>query len=89
MRSSPEQLERQMEYSPIERAASDAAAAAKNPTVPLSVLIDALAAVNAALSVQMSEQIPFATYSLLARSSGQLGYCIDKLIAAQQVGVQA
>ena len=86
MRCTPQQLEQKMENSRIERAA---VAAVQAPTVPLAVLVEALAALKVAMNQPTHQTTPFETYQLLARSVGKLGYSVDKMLAAQAVGVTA
>ena len=75
-----------METSQSERAA---VALAKSPTVPLAVLVQALNALNRSLSQRHSETTSFDTYEVLARASGSLGFYVDQMLGAQQVGVTA
>ena len=75
-----------METSQSERAA---VAAVQSPTVPLAVLVQALNALNRSLSQRHSETTSFDTYEVLARASGSLGYYVDRMLAAQAVGVMS
>ena len=75
-----------MEHSLIERAA---VAAVQSPTVPLSVLVGSLAVLRAVHGLGASEMVPVKVLVDATVATARLGFYVDKMLAAQQVGVAA
>ena len=86
MRCTPQQLEKQMENSQIERAA---VAAVQSPTVSLKTLVEALSVLRAVHALSSSEVVPVSVLIAASLASCTLGHYVDRMLAAQQVGVTA
>ena len=86
MRCTPQQLEKQMENSQIERAAVARVAA---PTVPLKTLVECRDALMAIHALRCTEVVPVKVLVAVSVAAGQLDYYVNQLLAAQSVGVTA
>ena len=75
-----------MEISQIERAA---VAAVQSPMVPLAVLVESLAVLRAVDRLGASEMVPVKVLVDATVATARLGFYVDKMLAAQQVGVTA
>ena len=73
-----------METSQSERAA---VAAVQSPTVPLSVLVQALAVLQAVHELRPSQAMPGRLHVAASVATGSLGHYVEHLMAAQAVGV--
>ena len=75
-----------MENSQVKRAA---VAAAQPLTVPLDVLVECLAALRAIKDLGASDVVPIPTLVDARVAQIRLGFYLDEMLAAQQVGVTA
>ena len=73
-----------METSQSERAA---VALAKSPTVPLAVLVEAVAVLRALHKLGANEYVPARVLVDASLAFASLGYYVDQMLAAQAVGV--